>query len=152
MQNAIYLTAQRDDTNASGLQVDPIQVYAFEVTSGHPLWRFATKSVDAGTLVASTHGVIVDVDEGIYALRPSDGKLLWRNGTSGWRLLSGLSPFVGSVFYVSLIEAVPPQQLVQLAQYGQTYLYALDQTTGSPYWKMPIGPLVTTHGLVGLAR
>lgn len=151
-QNALYVTAQRDDTNASGLLVDPIQVYAFEVAGGHLLWRFATKSVDAGALLASTQSVFVDVDEGIYALRPSDGKLLWRNETTGWRLVSGLSPFVGSVFYVSLIEAVPPQQLVQLLQYGQTYLYALDQTTGSIYWKMPIGPLVTTHGLVGLAR
>jgi outer membrane protein assembly factor BamB len=147
-QNTIYVTAQRDDTNASGLLIDPVKVYAFDVATGHLLWRFATKSVDAGTLVASAQGVYVDVDEGIYALRPSDGKLLWRNDRGGWRLLAGFSPFVGQVFYVSLIEAVPSQRFPQLGQQGQTYLYALDQHTGSPYWKVPIGPLVTTHGLL----
>lgn len=149
MQHAIYVTAQRDDTNASGLLVDPVRVYAFDVATGQQLWSFATKSVDAGALIADAQGVYVAVDEGIYALRPADGTPRWRTATGGWRLLAGFSPFVGSVLYVSLIEAVPQQQLIGLAQQGQTYLYALDQNTGSPYWKMPIGPLVTTHGLGG---
>ena len=146
-RNTIYVTAQPDTTNASERLIDPVQVYAFAVANGERLWSFATKSLDAGSLVASAQGVYVDVDEGIYALRPSDGKLLWHNDTSGWRLLAGLSPFVGPVLYVSLIEGVPDQQFPQFEQQGQTYLYALDQHTGSPYWKMPIGPLVTTHGL-----
>jgi outer membrane protein assembly factor BamB len=146
-QNTICVTSQRDDTNASGLLIDPVKVYAFDMATGHLLWSFATKSVDAGALIANAQGVYVDVDEGIYALRPSDGKPLWHNDMSGWRLLAGFLPFVGSVLYVSRIEAVPNQQFLQLGQQGQTYLYALDQRTGSPYWKMPIGPLVTTHGL-----
>jgi len=147
-QNTIYVTSQRDDTNASGLLTDPVKVYALDAAAGHLLWSFATKSVDAGALVANAQGVYVDVDEGIYALRPSDGKLLWHNAMGGWRLLPGFVPFVGSVLYVSRIEAVPSQRLIQLGQQGQTYLYALDQRTGSPYWKVSIGPLVTTHGLL----
>lgn len=144
-QNAIYVTAQSDVTNASGLLVDPIKVYAFDMATGHLLWSFTTKSVDAGTIVASTQSIYVDVDDGIYALHPLDGKLLWHNRSGGWRLLAGFSPFIGPVLYVSLIQTVPNQQL--LGQQGQTYLYALDQSTGSPYWKMPIGPLVTTHAI-----
>lgn len=144
-QNGVYVTAQRDDTNASGLLVHPIHVYAFDLASGHHLWSIATKSLNGGAIVASANGVYVDVAEGIYALRPSDGRLLWRSNMGSWALLAGLSPFVGQVLYVSRIEAVPTQQL--LLQQGQTYLYALNQNTGSPYWKMPIGPLVTTHSI-----
>jgi hypothetical protein len=70
----------------------------------------------------------------------------------GWEYhpASGWSSVVDPVLHASRIEDVPPQRWSPLGvSQAQTYLSALDPTTGAPYWKMPSGPLVTLGGLVG---
>ena len=70
----------------------------------------------------------------------------------GWEYhpASGWSSVVDPVLYASRIEDVPPQRWSPLGvSQAQTYLSALDPTTGAPYWKMPSGPLVPLGGLVG---
>ena len=149
-QRALYVTAH-NGINASGFAVDPV-VYAFDVGTGHQLWQYAPKVMGLVVLAASTQSLYLNDADGIEALRPADGRLLWHNGMRGWgyHTGSGLSSVVDPVLYTSRTEGVPPQQLKLLGGYqAQTYLYALDPTTGSAYWKMPIGPLVTMGGLVG---
>ncbi len=144
--DTLYVTAQHGDTpsdNSASL-AHPETVYALDAHTGALRWKFATQSADLGYLAASPAGVFIQADDGIHALRPSDGTVLWHDSSRNNWLFSRTPLFVGPVIYFFALQILPPERLTILGgRDEQAYLYAVNTSNGNLYWGQPVGPVIT---------
>lgn len=141
--DTLYVTAQHDGTttDGAGKLVNPETVYALDAHTGALRWTFATQSANFGELAATPDAVFIRADDGIHALRPADGAVLWSSpARANWYV----SAILGSVVYFTAIQTLPPETLTATTQ-GQVYLYAVNATDGSLYWSVPVGPVHTLY-------
>lgn len=144
--DTLYVTAQHGDTatdNTASL-THPETVYALDAHTGALRWKFATQSANSGYLAAGPAGVFIQANDGIHALRPSDGTVLWHDASRTNWLFSRTPLFLGPVIYFFALQILPPERLAILGgQDEQAYLYAVNTATGDLYWGQPVGPVVT---------
>ncbi len=146
--DTLYVTAQHGDTvsdNAASL-THPDTVYALDAHTGALRWKFATQSANSGYLAVSPTGagVFIQADDGIHALRPADGGVLWHSPSQNNWAFSRTPLFIGSVIYFFAVQILPPETLTILGpSKGQVYLYAVNTSNGDLYWDVPVGPVIT---------
>src|SRR5579872_1367233 len=135
-----YVTGQQ----SASVGVTPETVYALDANTGMPRWQFATQSRNASALTVEDGRIFVQADDGIHALRLTDGAVLWHSEPhNGWTF-ADTSPVLGSVLYVSAIETLPSDTLTFFGPLkGQMYLYALNTADGTAYWGATVGPVFT---------
>lgn len=138
--NTLYVTAQQ----SASVGESPETVYALDANTGTLRWQVATQSRNAGALTVGDGPIFVQADDGIHALRLTDGTVLWHSEPhNGWTF-ADTAPILGSVLYVSALETLPPETLTFFApSKGQMYLYALNTADGSAYWGATVGPVFT---------
>jgi outer membrane protein assembly factor BamB len=146
--DTLYVSAQHTGNigDANGKLINPETVYALDATSGALRWKFATQSYNSGVLAAGAGDVYIKADDGIHALRASDGAVLWQNDPhKNWSFAS-LTPVLGSVLYITDIETLPPDTIQVLGpSKGQTYVYAINTADGTAYWGATVGPVLTIY-------
>ncbi len=144
--DTLYVTAQHGDRamDNTGKLVNPETVYALDARTGAVRWKYATQSGNSGYLAAGPTGVFIQADDGIHALRPADGGVLWHSPSqNNWTFSTGPT-FIGSVIYFTAVQILPPETLTLFGpSKAQVYLYAVNAATGSLYWSAPVGPVIT---------
>jgi outer membrane protein assembly factor BamB len=144
--DTLYLTAQHNGTarDDSGRLTNPETVYALDAHTGVLRWKFATQSANSGYLAAGPAGVFIQADDGIHALRPANGAVLWHSSAQNNWIFPRTSLFIGSVIFFEAVQTLPPETLSLLGQSkGQAYLYAVNAAQGDLYWSAPVGPVIT---------
>jgi outer membrane protein assembly factor BamB len=140
--DTIYISAQGtgDATNALRQLTNPETVYALDAASGAQRWRYATASGNGGTLDIQPTVVFMYADDGLAALDPSSGRLLWHsdaysNAPLTWWPSSDMTPttFLSSTRMICRLFACKYLRF-------QQYLSAVDGQDGVHYWTVPIGP------------
>jgi outer membrane protein assembly factor BamB len=140
--NTMYISAQGtgDATNAQGQLTNPETVYALDAASGVARWRYATASGNGGTLDVLPGVVLIYADDGLAALDPSSGRLLWHSDAYSttpltWWPSSDVTPitFLSSTRMICRLFACKNLRF-------QQYLSAVDERDGIGYWTVPIGP------------
>jgi outer membrane protein assembly factor BamB len=149
--NTLYVSAQHAGINgnsdASGHLINPEALYALDAATGQLRWTYATHSANSGALAAGPGIVYIAADDGIHALRPADGSLLWRSDPHMSWGFARTAPIVGSTLYVTAVQSLPPEKLALfLADKGQGYLYAVSAADGSANWGVALGPVLTIYG------
>ncbi len=149
--DTLFVTAQHGGliTDAQGKLTNPETLYALDSASGRLRWTFATQSRNVGSLTAGRDTIYIKADDGIHALRASDGSVRWRSDSSNnWTFDDPLMvpSVVGSVLYVTALQTLPPETLTLFGpSKGQTYLYAVNETDGSADWGVAVGPVITIY-------
>lgn len=101
-------------------------LYALDVRSGEPVWRFEAEGPIASSPAVSGATVYVGSDDGsLYALDAKDGEPRWRLATDG--AVSSSPVVVDDVVYVGSADGA---------------LYAVDATSGELRWQLPLGTAV----------
>lgn len=135
--------------DANGHFTNLEKLYALDTASGRLRWTFATQSGNAGTVAASHDTIYVRADDGIHALRASDGALRWHSDPHNNWTFDGFSArpaVVNHTLYVTGVQTLPPETLSLFApQRGQDYLYAVNEADGSADWAIMLGPVVTIY-------
>jgi outer membrane protein assembly factor BamB len=152
----LYVTARHNGpiTDASGNLINPETVYALDAATGQPRWTFATHSSSPGQLAGGSDTVYIRADDGIHALRASDGAHLWHSDPHSGRTFSLLAPSTGllapsagSTLYLTSLRILPHEAFNLFApQQGQPYLYAVNVADGSDNWGVPVGPVLSFGG------
>ena len=143
----VYVTAQHSGTvtDGQGKLTNPETVYALDAATGHLRWRFATQSGNYGTLLASANTIYVHADDGIHALRVSDGTVRWHSDQqNNWTFFTP-PPDAGPVIYVSALQILPSSAITFGPSKGQMYLYAVNEADGTADWGVSVGPTVTIY-------
>jgi outer membrane protein assembly factor BamB len=144
--DTLYVTAQHSGPigNSAGKITNPETVYALDAHTGALRWKFATQSGNSGSLAVSPIGIFIQADDGVHALRPADGAVLWHSPAQNNWLFFTTPTFIGPVIYFFAVQILPPETLTILGgSKGQAYLYAVNATNGNLYWGVPVGPVVT---------
>ena len=145
--DTLYVTAQQSANIGEG----PETVYALDARIGAQRWRVATQSRNAGTLMLGDGRIFVQADDGIHALRLTDGAVLWQSDSHKNWTFAETSPLLGSVLYVSAMEILPPETLTFFRPAkAQMYLYAVNAADGTAYWGATVGPVLTISPHVSL--
>lgn len=127
--------------------VNPETVYAYDATTCEPLWQYATTSSNgAQALIAGNDAIYICADDGIHALRATDGKLLWHRGPAytgitggGWTFAQIQPTALGTTLFVT----APVLSGGILNFNGRVHLYAFGGADGFEYWNVPVGHLTT---------
>ena len=123
------------------------KLYALDAASGRLRWAYATQSGNAGTVTAGRDTVYIEADDGIHALRATDGAVRWGSDRRNNWTFEGYSArpaVVGSVLYVTGLRTLPPETLSLFSRSkGQNYLYAVNEADGSVDWAAAVGPVIT---------
>jgi outer membrane protein assembly factor BamB len=147
--DTLYVTARHSGpiSDASGKVINPESLYALDAATGRPRWTYAMHSSSPSQLAVGPDTVYIDADDGIHALRASDGSLLWRSAPQiGWTF-APIAPIVGFTLYFTSLQILPPEKLVLLSgQRAQTYLYAVNATDGTTDWGVPVGFVLSLGG------
>lgn len=162
--DTLYVTAQKGGPigDAHGKPTSAEMVYALDAASGRLRWTAdlqtaremasalrASALVYAGTLIAGRDTVYIQADDGIHALRASDGALRWRSDPRNHWTFSDpflLPSVVDPVLYVTRFQTLPMETLTLFnPQMGQTYLYAVNDVGGSADWGVTVGPVVSIY-------
>jgi outer membrane protein assembly factor BamB len=150
--DALYVSGQRSTTpqNAAGNSLDPTMVYALDARTGAQRWKVTIASPNAGSVYAGPSGAFIQADDGIHGLRSADGRQMWYWPAQDNRTIPFIPSFIGSVAYMYSEEHLPPETLTILQSPRiQTYLYAVDASTGAIFWAVPVGPVITHPWLLG---
>ncbi len=127
---------------------NPETVYALDAHSGAVRWTFAAQTITGGTegdLAVGPNAVLLLLGNGAYAMRPADGAALWHESPTDASWAFFPSPtFIGSAVYFTAIQSLPNDSFFSFGSRGQTYIYAVDATSGSLYWSVPAGPVLTS--------
>jgi outer membrane protein assembly factor BamB len=148
-EGTLYVTARHNGpiADASGNLINPQTLYALDAATGRPRWTYVTHSSSYVTLAVGPGIVYIDADDGIHALRTSDGTHLWHSDAQTGRTFAPIAPIVGSTLYLTSSQILPPEKLALLApQRSQTYLYAVNAADGSDNWGVPVGPVLSFGG------
>lgn len=147
-EGMLYVSAQHSGNigDANGKLINPETVYALDATTGALRWKFATQSYNSGVLAEGGGDVFISADDGVHALRASDGTVLWQNDPHKHWSFASLSPVLGSVLYITDIETLPPDTIQFLGpSKGQMYVYAINTADGTAYWGATVGPVLTIY-------
>jgi len=124
-------------------------VTALDAHTGSVRWAYTVPAThdESSDLVASPNAIVIMNSEGIYALRPADGTILWHGSpqTTSWWFCSFLT-VIGSAVYYEAVQNLPVDTLLgplPRPHPAQVYLSAVDATDGSLYWSVPVGPELT---------
>lgn len=117
-------------------------IYAYNATTCAPLWHSAVQANNsADVLIAGDSTIYVSADGRIYALRATDGKLLWHRNQvnsalpeAGWAFVAQPSTLGATLFVTA---AVVQYHIIGGAD-GRIHLYAISPD-GSYYWDTPVG-------------
>lgn len=150
--DTLFVTAQHSGATgsaANGKLTNPETLYALDAASGRLRWTFATQSSNAGTLAAGRDTIYIQADDGIHALRDSDGAVRWRSDPhNNWTLADPLSlpAIVDHTLYITNLQTLPTETLTLFGpQKAQTYLYAINEADGSADWGVTVGPVVSIY-------
>ena len=117
-------------------------VYTYNATTCAPLWHTAVRANNsADVLIAGDSTIYVSADGRIYALRTTDGKLLWHRDqvnsdlpAAGWAFVAQPSTLGATLF----VTAAVVQYHIIGGSDGRFHLYAISPD-GSYYWDTPVG-------------
>lgn len=117
-------------------------VYTYNATTCAPLWHTAVQANNsADVLIAGDSTIYVSADGRIYALRATDGKLLWHRDqvnsdlpAAGWAFVAQPSTLGATLF----VTAAVVQYHIIGGSDGRFHLYAISPD-GSYYWDTPVG-------------
>jgi outer membrane protein assembly factor BamB len=149
--DTLFVTAQHGGPteDAQGKIINPETLYALDAASGRLRWTFATQSRNSGSLAAGRDTVYIKADDGIHALRSSDGAVRWRSDSyHNWTFdgFSARPAVVDPVLYVTALEMLPLETFTVFgSSKAQTYLYAVNEADGSVNWSIAVGPVITIH-------
>lgn len=156
----LYLAAQLPGSigDAHGHLINPEAVYALDGATGSLRWIYRTASVNRGKLAAGEGAVYLRADDGLHAIRASDGTRLWPQAdfeTEGYGWGGGGegpagpqwdAPLdaIGPVVFDGRFDALPASADHPSGCYApcrvREDLYALSASTGVAFWSVPIGP------------
>jgi outer membrane protein assembly factor BamB len=124
-------------------------VYALDAHTGSVRWAYTVPAThdESSDLVASPNAIVFMNFEGIYALHPADGAVLWHGSpqTTSWSFCPFLTVIRSTSYYLSF-QDLPADTLpgpLPGPHPSQMYLSAVDATDGSLYWSVPVGPELT---------
>ena len=143
--NVLYLCARMNrDTDSKGNPADPGTVYTFDPMSGSVRWHTTPRPYGCRDLVVSRTTIYTKNNQSIAALRLTDGAILWQSDLQkGWNLLA--PDATANVLYVTALLEIPSDTIsITLfpPKKAQVFLYAIDATNGTPYWGVPVGPVL----------
>lgn len=148
--SGLYLCDQDPDPTQGytmGSPQIPGTIYALDPNTGALHWKTTPRPGGCGKLTIGLTAVYTQVFQAIVALRQTDGTIIWQsNPQDGWTLLA--TDATAGVLYATAILDVP-SNTISLSlfppQYAQVYLYAISEAGGSPYWGVPVGPVLRIY-------
>lgn len=150
----LYLAAQHTGPvgDGQGRWTNPETVYAVEASTGAIRWKYATGSYNSGQMTVDGPSVYMRADDGLTTLSAATGARLWRAKDYGLpsdgTTTSQDTP--GVIFVGSSETSVQSPCFLICRQLAQPYLSAVNEQDGTPYWRVPMGPVkpVSAHWVV----